>query len=36
MNKTSAMLLGLKFESDNIIKLKAMKLIVKEILPDYK
>ena len=29
-------LLGLEFKSDNIIKSKAMKFIVKTILPDYK
>ena len=29
-------LLGLGFKSDNIIKSKAIKFIVKKILPDYK
>ena len=29
-------LLGLDFKSDNIIKSKAIKFIVKKMLPDYK
>ena len=29
-------LLGLEFKSDNIIKSKAIKFIVKKVLPDYK
>ena len=29
-------LLGLQFKSDNIIKSKAIKFIVKKILPNYK
>ena len=29
-------LLGLEFKSDNIIKSKAIKFIVKKMLPDYK
>ena len=29
-------LLGLEFKSDNLTKSKAMKFIVKKILPDYK
>ena len=36
INKISTWLLGLEFKSDNIIKSKAMKFIVKTILPDYK
>ena len=32
----STRLLGLEFKSDNIIKLKAIKFIVKKILPEYK
>ena len=37
INKISTRLLGLGFKSDNIIiKSKAMKFIVKKILPDYK
>ena len=36
INKISTWLLGLEFTSDNIIKSKAMKFIVKNILPDYK
>ena len=35
INKTSTRLLRLEFESDNIIKSKAKKCIVKKILPDY-
>ena len=29
-------LLGLDFKSDNVIKSKAIKFIVKKVLPDYK
>ena len=29
-------LLGLQFKSDNIIKSKAIKFIIKKILPNYK
>ena len=29
-------LLGLDFKSDNVIKSKAIKFIVKNVLPDYK
>ena len=36
INKISMRLLGLEFKSDNIIKSKAMKFIVKKMLPDYK
>ena len=36
INKLSTILLGLEFESDNITKLKAIKFIVKKILPNYK
>ena len=36
INKISMWLLGLEFKSDNMIKSKAMKFIVKTILPDYK
>ena len=36
VNKISGTLLGLEFESNNIIKSKAMEFIVKKILPDYK
>ena len=36
INKTSMRLLGLEFKPDNTIKSKAMKFIVKTILPDYK
>ena len=36
VSKISTRLLGFKFESDNIIKSKAIKFIVKKILPDYK
>ena len=32
----STRLLGLEFKSNNIIKSKAMKIIVKKMLPDYK
>ena len=36
LNKISTKLLGLEFKSDNTIKSKAMKYIVKKILPNYK
>ena len=36
MNKISTRLLGLEFKSHNTIESKAMKYIVKKILPDYK
>ena len=36
ISKISTRLLGLEFKSDNIIKSKATKVIVKRILPDYK
>ena len=36
INKLSTILLGLEFKSDNITKLKAIKFIVKKILPNYK
>ena len=36
ISKISTRLLGLEFKSDSIIKLKATKCIVKNILPDYK
>ena len=36
INKISRRLLGLEFKSDNIIKSKAIKGIVKKILADYK
>ena len=36
VSKMSTRLLGLEFKSDNIIKLKAIKFIVKKILPEYK
>ena len=36
INKLSAKLFGLEFESDNMIRSKALKNIVKELLPDYK
>ena len=36
INKISMRLLGLVFKSDNIIKSKPMKFIVKKMLPDYK
>ena len=36
MNKTSPRLLGLELKSGNIIKPKAVKFIVKKVLPDYK
>ena len=36
INKISTRLLGLEFKSDNIIKSKAMKFIVKKILPGCK
>ena len=36
INKISARLLALEFESDNIIKSKAVKVIANKILPDYK
>ena len=36
MNIISSRLLGLEFKSDNIIKSKTVKFIVKKILPDYK
>ena len=36
VSKMSTRLLGLEFKSDNIIKLKAVKFIVKKILPEYK
>ena len=32
----STRLLGLELKSNNIIKSKAMKIIVKKMLPDYK
>ena len=35
-NKISSRLLGLEFKSDNTIQYKAVKYIVKKILPDYK
>ena len=34
-NKFMIRLPGLEFESDNVIKSKAMKFIVKKIFPDY-
>ena len=36
INKISTRLLGLEFKSDNLIKSKPMKFIVKTVLPDYK
>ena len=36
VNKTSATLIGLELESNDIIKSKAMEFIVKKILPNYK
>ena len=36
LNNISTRLLKLNFKSDNIIESKAMKFIVKKILPDYK
>ena len=36
INKISTRLLGSGFKSDNMIKWKAKKVIVKKILPDYK
>ena len=36
IKKISSGLLGLEFKSNNTIKSKAMKLIVKKTLPDYK
>ena len=36
INKISMRLLELEFKSNNIIKSKAMKFIVKKLLPDYK
>ena len=36
INKISTRLLGLEFKSNNVIKLKAIKVIVKKLLPDYK
>ena len=36
VSKMSTKLLGLEFKSDNIIKIKAIKFIVKKILPEYK
>ena len=36
INKFLKLLLELEFKSDNTIKSKAMKYIVKKILPDYK
>ena len=36
INKISTRLLRLQFKSDNIIESKAIKLIIKKILPDYK
>ena len=36
INKLSTILLGLEFKSDNITKLKAIKFIVKKILPNHK
>ena len=36
INKISTRLLGLEFKSDNTIKSKAIKFIVKKVLPDYK
>ena len=36
MIKISTRLLGLEFKSDNIIKLKAVKVIVKRVLPNDK
>ena len=36
INKILKLLLELEFKSDNTIKSKAMKYIVKKILPDYK
>ena len=34
--KISMRLLGLEFKSDNIIKLKAVKVIFKRVLPNHK
>ena len=36
INKISTRLLGLELKSDNIIKPKDIKFIVKKLLPDYK
>ena len=36
INKNLTKFLGLEFKSGKIIKPKAMKFIVKEILPDYR
>ena len=36
IKKISSGLLGLEFKSNNTIKSKALKLIVKKTLPDYK
>ena len=36
IKKISTILLGLDFKSDNQIKSKGMKFIVKRIFPDYK
>ena len=36
INKISARLLALEFESDNIIKSKGIKITYYKILPDYK
>ena len=36
ISKISPRLLGLEYRSDNIIKSKAMKFIVKKLFPDYK
>ena len=36
LNKILTRLLRLEFQSDKIIKSKAIKFIVKKILPDYK
>ena len=36
INKISTRLLGLEFKSNNVIKLKDIKVIVKKLLPDYK
>ena len=36
ISKISRRLLGLEFKSDNIIKLKDIKVVVKKIFPDYK
>ena len=36
INKISTRVLGLEPKSDNIIKSKVIKFIVKKILPDYK